>query len=158
MMLSGSVLCIGSEWHRYPSSFFVPAYIEQVKWIDDGFNGLLPLPFNETLGGTKAAPHYFNNKNKASKEQFVNLSCIPYQVSMLLDFRKWHFLVLLNSIIGDNMCLCWVLENLRHICTMEVNYGKVMFTLGLSMLILSCCQFVYQYCTSLIGLPKIANS
>lgn len=88
MMLSGSVLCIGSEWHRYPSSFFVPAYIEQVKWIDDGFNGLLPFPFNETLGGTKAAPHYFNNKNKASKEQFVNLSCIPYQVNMLLDFRK----------------------------------------------------------------------
>ncbi|CAO2199508.1 unnamed protein product [Urochloa humidicola] len=67
----GSVLCIGSEWHRYPSSFFIPSYISEVRWIDDGFRGLLPFPFNETPGGTSAAPSYFNNKNKASEEQFL---------------------------------------------------------------------------------------
>jgi hypothetical protein len=88
MMLPGSMLCVGSEWHRYPSSFFVPAYIEQVKWIDDGFNGLLPFPFNETLGGTKAAPHYFNNKNKAFMEQFVNLSYSLLINILLLNIRK----------------------------------------------------------------------
>ncbi|KAK8542778.1 hypothetical protein V6N12_015358 [Hibiscus sabdariffa] len=68
---TGSVLCVGSEWHRYPSSFFVPAYIDEVRWIDDGFRGLLPFPFNDTLGGTAAAPPYFNNKNKASDEQYL---------------------------------------------------------------------------------------
>ncbi|KAL4323276.1 hypothetical protein GQ457_11G013780 [Hibiscus cannabinus] len=68
---TGSVLCVGSEWHRYPSSFFVPAYIGEVRWIDDGFRGLLPFPFNDTLGGTAAAPPYFNNKNKASDEQYL---------------------------------------------------------------------------------------
>ncbi|GMJ11410.1 EMS-mutagenized bri1 suppressor 3 [Hibiscus trionum] len=68
---TGSVLCVGSEWHRYPSSFFVPAYIGEVRWIDDGFQGLLPFPFNDTLGGTAAAPPYFNNKNKASDEQYL---------------------------------------------------------------------------------------
>ncbi|CAO2161523.1 unnamed protein product [Urochloa humidicola] len=67
----GSVLCVGGEWHRYPSSFFIPSYISEVRWIDDGFRGLLPFPFNETLGGTSAAPSYFNNKNKASEEQFL---------------------------------------------------------------------------------------
>jgi len=67
----GSILCVGSEWHRYPSSFFVPSYISEVRWIDDGFRGLLPFPFNETLGGTTAAPAYFNNKNKASEEQYL---------------------------------------------------------------------------------------
>ncbi|KAJ3681870.1 hypothetical protein LUZ60_014443 [Juncus effusus] len=66
----GSVLCVGSEWHRYPSSFFVPSSISQVKWVDDGFGGLLPFPFNGTLGGTKAAPKYFNDRNKASPDQF----------------------------------------------------------------------------------------
>jgi hypothetical protein len=70
-LLTGSVLCVGSEWHRYPSSFFIPSYISEVRWIDDGFRGLLPFPFNETLGGTSAAPSYFNNKNKASEEQYV---------------------------------------------------------------------------------------
>ncbi|XP_057795963.1 dol-P-Man:Man(6)GlcNAc(2)-PP-Dol alpha-1,2-mannosyltransferase [Salvia miltiorrhiza] len=67
----GSVLCVGSEWHRFPSSFFVPEYIGEVRWIDDGFRGLLPLPFNATLGGTSAAPPYFNNKNLASDQQFL---------------------------------------------------------------------------------------
>ncbi|KAG9446791.1 hypothetical protein H6P81_012919 [Aristolochia fimbriata] len=66
----GSVLCVGSEWHRFPSSFFVPSYVHEVRWIDDGFRGLLPFPFNTTLGGTAAAPSYFNNKNKASEEQY----------------------------------------------------------------------------------------
>ncbi|PIN16567.1 Mannosyltransferase [Handroanthus impetiginosus] len=67
----GAVLCVGSEWHRYPSSFLVPEYVREVRWIDDGFRGLLPLPFNSTLGGTSAAPLYFNNKNQASDQQFL---------------------------------------------------------------------------------------
>ncbi|KAJ8423603.1 hypothetical protein Cgig2_018449 [Carnegiea gigantea] len=67
----GSTLCIGGEWHRFPSSFFVPDYILQVRWIDDGFQGLLPFPFNSTLGGTSAAPSYFNNKNNASEQQYL---------------------------------------------------------------------------------------
>ena len=69
--IAGSTLCVGSEWHRFPSSFFVPEYISAVRWIDDGFRGLLPLPFNSTLGGNAAAPPYFNNKNRASDEQYV---------------------------------------------------------------------------------------
>ncbi|XP_059661425.1 dol-P-Man:Man(6)GlcNAc(2)-PP-Dol alpha-1,2-mannosyltransferase [Cornus florida] len=67
----GSVVCVGSEWHRFPSSFFIPDHVGEVRWIDDGFRGLLPLPFNTTLGGTSAAPPYFNNKNKASDEQYL---------------------------------------------------------------------------------------
>lgn len=68
---TGSVLCVGSEWHRFPSSFLVPDYVREVRWIDDGFRGLLPFPFNSTLGGTSAAPPYFNNKNQASDQQYV---------------------------------------------------------------------------------------
>ncbi|CAA2973815.1 Dol-P-Man:Man(6) c(2)-PP-Dol alpha-1,2-mannosyltransferase [Olea europaea subsp. europaea] len=34
---TGSNLCIGSAWHRFPSSFFVPDYVSEVRWIDDGF-------------------------------------------------------------------------------------------------------------------------
>ncbi|KAK6946635.1 GPI mannosyltransferase, partial [Dillenia turbinata] len=67
---TGSVVCIGSEWHRFPSSFFIPDYVGEVRWIGDGFRGLLPFVFNSTLGGTWAAPAYFNNKNKASDKQF----------------------------------------------------------------------------------------
>lgn len=68
---TGSVVCVGSEWHRYPSSFFIPDHVGQVQWIDDGFRGLLPFPFNSTSGGTSGAPPYFNNKNMASDQQYL---------------------------------------------------------------------------------------
>ncbi|XVF78799.1 hypothetical protein PTKIN_Ptkin14bG0166100 [Pterospermum kingtungense] len=83
---TGSVLCVGSEWHRFPSSFFVPNYISEVRWIDDGFRGLLPFPFNATLGGTSAAPPYFNNKNKALDEQYLqDLQACTFLVELQLN-------------------------------------------------------------------------
>ncbi|KAI5078870.1 hypothetical protein GOP47_0006541 [Adiantum capillus-veneris] len=66
-----TIVCIGSEWHRFPSSFFLPSPSYKVGWLDDGFNGLLPMPFNASIGGTAAAPPYFNKLNKASVEQFM---------------------------------------------------------------------------------------
>ncbi|WOK97181.1 dol-P-Man:Man(6)GlcNAc(2)-PP-Dol alpha-1,2-mannosyltransferase [Canna indica] len=74
---TGTVLCVGSEWHRFPSSFFIPPYISEVRWIDDGFRGLLPFPFNSSLGGMAAAPPYFNDNNKASSDQYT-LAALPF--------------------------------------------------------------------------------
>ncbi|XP_058095596.1 dol-P-Man:Man(6)GlcNAc(2)-PP-Dol alpha-1,2-mannosyltransferase [Magnolia sinica] len=83
----GSTLCVGSEWHRFPSSFFIPSHVGEVRWIDDGFQGLLPFPFNSTLGGTAAAPPYFNNKNKASNEQYLrDLDACTFLVE--LDLKR----------------------------------------------------------------------
>lgn len=65
------IVCIGSEWHRFPSSFFLPSPAYKVQWLDDGFKGLLPIPFNSSIGGTAAAPSYFNKLNKASAEQYI---------------------------------------------------------------------------------------
>lgn len=72
-----ATVCVGSEWHRYPSSFFLPSSHYRVAWLDDGFTGLLPRPFDPSLGGTTAAPQHFNSKNKASPDQFVS-SLIPH--------------------------------------------------------------------------------
>ncbi|XP_022717264.1 dol-P-Man:Man(6)GlcNAc(2)-PP-Dol alpha-1,2-mannosyltransferase-like [Durio zibethinus] len=83
---TGSILCVGSEWHRFPSSFFVPNYVGEVRWIDDGFRGLLPFPFNATLGGTSAGPPYFNNKNKASDQQYLqDLQACTFLVELQLN-------------------------------------------------------------------------
>ncbi|KAI4321809.1 hypothetical protein MLD38_035147 [Melastoma candidum] len=101
----GSVLCVGSEWHRFPSSFFVPDFVGEVRWIDDGFDGLLPMPFNSTLGGTSAAPSYFNNRNKASEEQYLHdLDACTFLVELQLsrpyptrgnDLSKWEVIAAL---------------------------------------------------------------
>ncbi|KAF9620693.1 hypothetical protein IFM89_013993 [Coptis chinensis] len=34
-----SMVCVGSVWHRFPSAFFVPEYVGEVRWLDDGFRG-----------------------------------------------------------------------------------------------------------------------
>ncbi|KAK9150516.1 hypothetical protein Syun_008825 [Stephania yunnanensis] len=101
----GSVLCVGSEWHRFPSSFFVPDYVGEVRWLDDGFRGLLPIPFNHTMGGTAAAPPYFNNKNKAADEQFLrDVNTCTFLIELQLqrpypsrgsDISKWEVLAAL---------------------------------------------------------------
>ncbi|KAK8956345.1 Dol-P-Man:Man(6)GlcNAc(2)-PP-Dol alpha-1,2-mannosyltransferase [Platanthera guangdongensis] len=107
----GSTLCVGSEWHRYPSSFFVPSYVHEVRWVDDGFRGLLPFPFNSTLGGTASAPPYFNDKNKASDMQYLHdvESCTlfveldlrrPYP-SRGSDLSKWETLAAVHYLDGE---------------------------------------------------------
>ncbi|XP_031106851.1 dol-P-Man:Man(6)GlcNAc(2)-PP-Dol alpha-1,2-mannosyltransferase [Ipomoea triloba] len=81
---AGATLCVGSEWHRFPSSFLVPSYVDNVQWLDDGFRGLLPFPFNSSLGGTSAAPSYFNNKNKASDKQYL---ANPEECTFLVELQ-----------------------------------------------------------------------
>ncbi|KAG0576973.1 hypothetical protein KC19_5G122400 [Ceratodon purpureus] len=83
---AGTTVCVGSEWYRYPSSFFLPSSHYHVAWLDDGFAGLLPRPFDPTLGGTIAAPPYFNGKNKASPDQFLSdESLCDFLVELKLD-------------------------------------------------------------------------
>ncbi|CAI6009610.1 unnamed protein product [Closterium sp. NIES-65] len=65
-------VCYGMEWHRFPTSFLLPSPLHRAAFIDDGFKGLLPIPFDPEQGGTESAPSYFNDKNQATPEQFVS--------------------------------------------------------------------------------------
>jgi alpha-1,2-mannosyltransferase len=38
-------VCVGKEWHRYPSSFFLPDNNWNLKFIKSEFSGQLPAPF-----------------------------------------------------------------------------------------------------------------
>lgn len=47
-------MCVGAEWHRFPSSFLLPGERYRLQFIRSGFTGLLPRPFNASevgLGG-----------------------------------------------------------------------------------------------------------
>lgn len=66
-----SLVCVGAEWHRFPSSFFLPSPSYRLGFVDAGFNGLLPRNFNPEAGGTAAAPELFNGRNIAASDQFV---------------------------------------------------------------------------------------
>lgn len=41
-------VCVGSEWHRFPSAFFLPSDSYRLAFLDFGFKGMLPTEFNST--------------------------------------------------------------------------------------------------------------
>ncbi|CAI5489614.1 unnamed protein product [Closterium sp. Naga37s-1] len=75
-------VCYGMEWHRFPTSFLLPSPLHRAAFIDDGFKGLLPIPFDPEQGGTESAPSYFNDKNQATPEQFLDESLCDYLVEL----------------------------------------------------------------------------
>jgi alpha-1,2-mannosyltransferase len=59
-----SLVCLGGEWHRFPSSFLLPSPAHAPAFVASGFKGLLPVPFNASSGGTAAAPATLNDRNE----------------------------------------------------------------------------------------------
>lgn len=39
-------VCVGGEWYRYPSSFFLPGPNYRLQFVKSGFDGLLPAAFD----------------------------------------------------------------------------------------------------------------
>eukprot|EP00958_Prasinococcus_capsulatus_P005145 scaffold497_cov368-Prasinococcus_capsulatus_cf.AAC.9 len=37
-----ATVCVGAEWHRFPSSFFFPDSSYRIGFLESGFHGLLP--------------------------------------------------------------------------------------------------------------------
>lgn len=78
-----SILCIGKEWYRFPSSFFVPDNIS-VKFIKSGFTGLLPGEFvsnkNEWRSGMWLIPSGMNDLNKEEWTRYININQCDYLV------------------------------------------------------------------------------
>lgn len=50
-------VCVGKEWHRFPTSFFLPPKA-RLRFIKSEFDGLLPKAFSETPDGYSAIPTY----------------------------------------------------------------------------------------------------
>ncbi|KAL4446276.1 hypothetical protein ABPG77_003083 [Micractinium sp. CCAP 211/92] len=63
-------VCTGAEWYRFPSAFHLPGERYRLRFIKSGFSGLLPRQFEESEGGTRAAPRQFNDRNREEPENY----------------------------------------------------------------------------------------
>lgn len=96
-------LCLGKEWHRFPSHFLVPDEVE-VRFIKSAFDGILPKvwdehPEDEALGrGSTASPGLFgrstaripshmNAHNREEMERYV--SGLSRLVKPRADLKCW---------------------------------------------------------------------
>lgn len=78
-------LCLGKEWYRFPSSYFLPEGV-RARWIKSAFSGLLPGQFDESGKGWErpglwTVPEGMNDLNIEDPGKYVCLSpltrCVP---------------------------------------------------------------------------------
>lgn len=93
-----STLCLGKEWHRFPSHYLLPDNV-QAKFIKSAFTGLLPGEFrqaNQGFGlypGTWLVPPGMNNENREDVGKYTDVrfcdfivdSRLPSQVATVLE-------------------------------------------------------------------------
>ena len=71
-----ATVCLGKEWYRFPSSYFLPKGM-RAKFIKSGFDGLLPGQYNEAgigfglFPGTWLVPPGMNDENVGDPGKYV---------------------------------------------------------------------------------------
>ena len=67
-------VCVGKEWYRFPSHFFLPEG-SKLAFLESGFRGQLPQLFDPT-NGTRGIPPNFNEINEEETDRYVEtLTC-----------------------------------------------------------------------------------
>lgn len=73
-----ATVCLGKEWYRFPSSYFLPSNM-RAKFIKSEFDGLLPAQYNEAaigfglFPGTWLIPPGMNDENREDPGKYVRL-------------------------------------------------------------------------------------
>ena len=80
----GGLVCVGKEWYRFPSSWFLPQGYE-LGFVKSGFGGLLPGRFGPYPGGLSAPVENVNNMNREEPSTMVDMDECHYFVDLLLD-------------------------------------------------------------------------
>ena len=97
---SASHVCVGKEWYRFPSTFFLAPGAAPLLWVRGGFTGQLPQPYAPWPNGLWTTPAHMNDLNKeeptryAGKEQcryFVDLDLAGQaEPSVVQDVASWE--------------------------------------------------------------------
>lgn len=77
-------VCVGQEWHRFPTSFFLPNENVRLRYVEAGFHGLLPKPFAPFPQGIYTVPSGMNRYNREERDRYVPLIECDYLVDLSL--------------------------------------------------------------------------
>ena len=92
-------LCLGKEWHRFPSSYFLPNGMH-AKFIKSEFDGLLPGEFKEAnvgfgfFPGTWLVPPGMNDQNIADPGKYVRYASLNPLMYLLIECRSIYNIAL----------------------------------------------------------------
>jgi alpha-1,2-mannosyltransferase len=92
-------ICVGKEWYRFPSSFFLPGNNVHLKFLRSDFRGLLPKPFEFGPGerliadATSRIPTGMNDENREEMDRYVSLDQCDYLVDLdLINQKEEHYM------------------------------------------------------------------
>jgi len=72
-------VCVGREWYRFPSSFFL-APNASLAYFSDGVANQLPTQFSDT----RIAPSHMNDQNREEPSRYVPLNTCDYVIDVNL--------------------------------------------------------------------------
>lgn len=73
-------VCVGSEWHLFPTHFFLPS-VSSLYYIEDGFHGILPQHYAAINGTFARSPLPNNGENREELSRYINIDDCHYIVT-----------------------------------------------------------------------------
>lgn len=74
-------ICVGKEWYRFPSNFFLPDNWH-LQFIPSEFKGQLPKPYANYPNATAIVPDHMNDWNGEEPSRYVNVKNCHYLVDL----------------------------------------------------------------------------
>ena len=80
-------VCVAGEWHRFPSSFFLPYSTTTLAYLPSRFKGQLPAYFQ--IENDPSSPTPFNDLNKEEPSRYIKggISSCDYLIDLRLEGR-----------------------------------------------------------------------
>ncbi|CAH3148408.1 unnamed protein product [Porites evermanni] len=75
-------LCVGKEWYRYPSSFFLPSERWYLQFIRSEFRGQLPKPYSNAPNASKIIPTQMNDMNEEEPSRYISVTKCDFLVDL----------------------------------------------------------------------------
>jgi alpha-1,2-mannosyltransferase len=78
-------VCVGKEWYRFPSHFFMPNENTRLRYLRTSFRGLLPKYYEQGPDATKVIPTTMNDDNREEMDRYIPLEKCHYLVDLQLE-------------------------------------------------------------------------
>ncbi|XP_059138882.1 alpha-1,2-mannosyltransferase ALG9-like [Physella acuta] len=73
-------VCVGKEWYRFPSSYFLPGPNWNLQFLQSEFKGLLPKPYEAGPDATRVIPSDMNDVNREEPSRYIDISRCHYLI------------------------------------------------------------------------------
>ena len=87
---NNATVCVGKEWYRFPSSFFLPQGA-RLGFVKSSFDGQLPAEYAKGSQGTSIVHDHFNDANKEVASRFTDIASCDFMVDFAVGEAEYRY-------------------------------------------------------------------